>query len=274
MPEQPKISIIIPIYNMSLYLSRCLDSVITQTHTNLEIILIDDGSTDDSLAICQDYANCDSRIIVIRKPNGGVSTARNAGLDIATGEWIGFVDPDDYINPKMYEILLNLNEPWRPIRCTGAVELWDEGHAGAAVWSKLYWTQHIKDLRFDEDLLTSQDMLFVIQAGTEWTYTPEHLYHYQNREGSAVNSFNARRMTSLLAWDRILGIKPTYRKHYAHSLVNLLHNATYYQANEYIRPLQKKALKHISYNLNLRGVAITCFPKTTLAIYKKIQKIK
>lgn len=100
-----KISVIVPVYNVAPYLKECVNSVIGQTLSDLEIILIDDGSTDGSGAICDGYAQKDDRIKVIHKPNGGLSEARNAGLDIATGEYIGFVDSDDYIDTDMYEIL-------------------------------------------------------------------------------------------------------------------------------------------------------------------------
>lgn len=102
-----KISVIIPVYNAEKFLHRCLNSIINQTFTNLEIILIDDGSNDNSGQICDEYAKKDNRIIVIHKNNGGISSARNAGLDVAKGEWIAFVDSDDYIEIDMYEKLFN-----------------------------------------------------------------------------------------------------------------------------------------------------------------------
>ena len=104
----PLISIIVPVYNVEDYLKACLDSIINQTYKNLEIILIDDGSTDNSGKICDEYAGKDNRIKLIHKPNVGLSDARNAGLEIAKGEYIGFVDSDDYIAEDMYEFLYNL----------------------------------------------------------------------------------------------------------------------------------------------------------------------
>lgn len=100
-----KISVIIPIYNVEQYLSQCLDSIINQTYTNLEIILINDGSTDNSKKICNQYKLLDSRIIVIHKSNKGLSDARNTGIKIATGDYISFVDADDFIDENMYTIL-------------------------------------------------------------------------------------------------------------------------------------------------------------------------
>lgn len=104
--EMPLISVIVPVYNVEKYLSKCVESIINQTYKNLEIILVDDGSTDNSLQICEKYAQKDNRIKVIHKKNGGQATARNIGLDIAEGEYIGFVDADDYIHSEMYDKLI------------------------------------------------------------------------------------------------------------------------------------------------------------------------
>ena len=99
------ISIIVPVYNVEQYLADCLVSIINQTYKKLEIILVDDGRTDNSGKICDEYLKKDGRIIVIHKENGSVSSARNAGLYIAKGAYIGFVDPDDFITCDMYEKL-------------------------------------------------------------------------------------------------------------------------------------------------------------------------
>ena len=104
----PLISIIVPVYKVEKYLDKCVDSIVHQTYTNLEIILVDDGSPDNCPAMCDKWAEKDSRIRVIHKKNGGLSSARNAGLDIASGEFFGFVDSDDYILPEMYATLLTL----------------------------------------------------------------------------------------------------------------------------------------------------------------------
>lgn len=113
-----KISVIIPIYNVEQYLSQCLDSIINQTYTNLEIILINDGSTDNSEKICNQYKLLDPRIIVIHKTNGGLSDARNTGIKIATGDYISFVDADDFIDKNMYTIL------FQKINTTNADIIW------------------------------------------------------------------------------------------------------------------------------------------------------
>ena len=105
--KEHKISIIVPIYNAGNSLEKCIESLISQSYSNLEIILINDGSTDYSLDICKKYSDKDKRIITIDKENGGVASARNAGLEVVTGDFIGFVDSDDYIAESMYENLLN-----------------------------------------------------------------------------------------------------------------------------------------------------------------------
>ncbi len=110
--EDKLISIIIPVYNVERYLRECIDSIIAQTYKNLEIILVDDGSSDKSGEICDEYSKKDSRIKVIHKKNGGLSDARNVALDIAKGDYIGFIDSDDYIEKDMFQILYNLAEEY------------------------------------------------------------------------------------------------------------------------------------------------------------------
>ena len=106
--KHPLISIVIPIYNVELYLRRCLDSIIHQTYSNLEIILVEDGSPDKCGDICEEYKLQDNRITIIHKVNGGLSEARNAGLDIATGEYIALVDSDDWLETNYIQILYDL----------------------------------------------------------------------------------------------------------------------------------------------------------------------
>ena len=101
----PLISVIVPVYNTEKYLHRCVDSIINQTYQNLEIILVDDGSTDSSGCICDEYAKKDERIKVIHKENAGQGVARNIALEYASGEYVGFVDSDDWIDPRMYQTL-------------------------------------------------------------------------------------------------------------------------------------------------------------------------
>lgn len=113
------ISIIIPVYNVEKYLNRCIDSIVNQTYENLEIILVDDGSKDRSGTICDDYKRKDQRIKVIHKENGGLGFARNSGLDIATGEYVTFIDGDDYIGKTHIEEMLGLIKETGTDTCMG-----------------------------------------------------------------------------------------------------------------------------------------------------------
>lgn len=106
MCSTPLITVIVPVYNVEPYLRKCVDSILNQSYSNLEIILVDDGSLDSCPVICDDYQRSDSRVKVIHKANGGLSDARNAALDIMTGNYVGFVDSDDWIEPDMYEYLM------------------------------------------------------------------------------------------------------------------------------------------------------------------------
>lgn len=102
-----KVSVIVPVYNAERYLHKCIESIQNQTLKEIEIILVNDGSTDNSLSICLDYAKKDKRVVIIDKINNGVSSARNAGIEIAKGEYISFIDADDWIEPEMYEAMYN-----------------------------------------------------------------------------------------------------------------------------------------------------------------------
>lgn len=120
------ISVIVPIFNVGDVLGRCIESIVTQTYKNIEIILVDDGSRDNSGAICDEWAERDRRITVIHKKNGGAASARNYGLEIAKGEYIGFVDSDDYIAADMYELLLADMESDIDIACCGTATLYPD----------------------------------------------------------------------------------------------------------------------------------------------------
>jgi len=121
--ESPELSIIVPVYNAEKYLRKCIDSILAQTFTNFECIIVDDGSTDSSSDICEHYSQADTRIIVVHQENSGVSAARNKGIEIARGKFIGIVDSDDYIQINMYENLIAAtNEVNIDVVCCGYTE--------------------------------------------------------------------------------------------------------------------------------------------------------
>lgn len=189
MGNKPLISIIVPVYNVERYLSECLDSILSQTFTDFEIIAVDDGSSDNCGKILDEYSQKDKRIKVIHKENGGVSSARNVGLDMASGEYVGFVDPDDKIFPDMYEQLYNeaVTGDYDIVQC-GCVKINESGEVVSyiacneeriytnvdealcalfeqviinSVWSKMYKSDVIKNVRFMHELRVAEDGLFV-----------------------------------------------------------------------------------------------------------------
>ena len=227
--QEPKISVIVPVYKVEKYLKRCVDSIINQTYRNLEIILVDDGSPDSCPAMCDKFAEKDSRIIVIHKENGGLSDARNAGLDIAKGEYFGFVDSDDYISPIMYETLLNrilsdkselavceyvrvydsdereksektLQETHK--RCYSPDEFISElflQRSGAYVvaWSKLYRREIFSTLRFPFGKQHEDEFIIhrVIAQCQKISYAEDTLYYYWQRGESIMSrEFDVRRL--------------------------------------------------------------------------------
>lgn len=203
-----KVSVIVPIHNAEKTLSRCVESILAQSYRNLEIILVNDGSTDGSLEICQKFVDVDNRVVVINKINGGVSSARNSGLNVATGDFIQFVDADDTLKPNMTENLVEtiLKSNADVVICgynrIGAkivtvkrpkdafysdplafkdafVELYKNALFNAP-WNKLYRRGKIKDL-FDENISRGEDLLFNLAyfSNCDKIYvTSNNLYNY------------------------------------------------------------------------------------------------
>ena len=132
MMTDTKISIVIPVFNASQYIAETVESVISQTYTNWELILVNDGSLDDSGVICDRLSGKDERIRVFHQENSGVSTARNKGIELAKGEWIVFIDSDDYVDRNMLEVMLSNSKNMDLVVCplkefpTGKVKLWEE----------------------------------------------------------------------------------------------------------------------------------------------------
>ena len=157
-----KITVIIPIYNAEKYLERCVNSVLAQTQTDLEIILIDDGSSDNSPMICDSYASKNDNVSVIHQKNAGVSAARNVGIETATGKYIGFVDSDDWIEPKMFERLLSEAERTESdvVMCD-ATTVYEDGRTQADTITQLSENRVLKKSDFTPSLLLEM-------AGSAW----------------------------------------------------------------------------------------------------------
>jgi len=146
------ISVIVPVYKVEKYLCKCIDSIINQTYENLEIILVDDGSPDDCPRICDEYAKKDKRIKVIHKENGGVSSARNRGIEVATGDYIAFVDSDDWIESDMYECLYNKMVSEKAECAKGLYCINDDREKQEKFFQYIYTDEEIKD-KFLYDLM-------------------------------------------------------------------------------------------------------------------------
>lgn len=211
------VSIIVPVYNIKQHLSVCVESLWKQTYEQLEIILVDDGSTDGSGTLCDEFAWQDPRIRVIHKENGGLSSARNAGLENAAGDWILFVDGDDYLVSTAVEQLVQVAEEdadfvqflyretedtsWEPGMqegniqiCTNAQDffrmMYQLGGTGASACTKLYSRGVFRQLRFCEGLRHEDEELMtrLLPVCTKVIYTDLVLYGYVTRPGSIVHS--------------------------------------------------------------------------------------
>lgn len=218
--QHPLISIIVPVYKVEKYLDQCVESIVNQTYENIEIILVDDGSPDNSPAMCDQWAEKDSRIRVLHKKNGGASAARNAGLDIAQGEYIGFVDSDDYIDNDMYLCMLReLRKTTAKIACCQCVTVPEDGEGdcklidlyevqflspeetieevfafrmGTAVWRRLFHKSVFEELRFPEGEINEEFPLIVpFAVKSEGTvYIKKPLYYYRDRADSVTGTLH------------------------------------------------------------------------------------
>lgn len=215
-----KISIIVPVYNVDAYLERCLDSIIKQSFSNLEIILIDDGSTDLSGDICDKYENMDKRVVVVHKKNEGVSVARNIGLSLAKGDYISFVDSDDVISYDMYDKLYNnIKKTNSDISvCNymvfrdqpsfdrdGEISVFDkkdalidiisDGVITSFLWNKLFKKEVLENIVFPSNKIY-EDMYVMpslIERINRLCFDNSRLYGYFKRDNSYVNTYNEKK---------------------------------------------------------------------------------
>lgn len=214
------ISIIVAVYNAEKYINECVQSILNQTYRDIQLILVNDGSVDNSQMMCEDIANIDNRVVVINKKNGGCYSAWNAGLNAATGEYIGFVDNDDYIVPEMYETMLELllkhhadivscnrfrnvneqNNYQKMDRTTERIHeysgyeatkhlLCDTRYLKPAVWDKLYKRKVFETLRFPNTFFEDAAVMYRLLFGaTKIIASEKQLYAYSVRPGSMITS--------------------------------------------------------------------------------------
>jgi len=213
-----KISVIVPVYKVEKYLHRCVESIQKQTHKNLEIILIDDGSPDNCGDMCDELSKIDSRIKVVHKKNGGLASARNAGYDVATGDYISCIDSDDWIEPTMYEDMLRamLKNDADISRCGYISEYGYKsevilpnnieevvsqeeylaqtvrgGAFNGVVWNKIFKKSVLGELRHDETIKYAEDIPLIYEISkrvNKCVYVKKAFYHYIKNNSGSINA--------------------------------------------------------------------------------------
>lgn len=225
----PKISIIVPVYNVEQYLKKCIDSILIQTFKNIEVILVNDGSTDNCGEICDEYLSKDPRVRVIHQKNEGLSEARNAGINIAKGEYIGFIDSDDWIEPTMYEILYSLSIKYNADISTCLIKhhgknqksnieksvnqvqvfnsqeaierLYNNSLSGFIACNKLYKRNLFEDIKYPKGRVYEDAavMYRLFDQASKIVFINEQLYNYNHRDQSITRSgFSEKRFDIVL----------------------------------------------------------------------------
>lgn len=244
----PLVSVIIPIYNVELYLRDCLDSVIGQSYSNLEIILVNDGSLDRSVEICTEYAKKDMRLKIINKVNGGLSSARNIGLDLAKGDYISFVDSDDVINENFIKILISLllnseasisicdyslfstQLPQSASNYDGCFQLFTGQFMlenlytkkwvpkNVIAWNKLYKKSVWEGLRYPEGVIHEDEYVIhhIFDQVDQVAYTFAPLYYYRQREASITKEISSKRIDDIV---QLFNLRAVYFKDRGYDLL-------------------------------------------------------
>ena len=239
------VSIIVPVYNVEQYLKECIESILAQTWKNFEVILVDDGSTDSSGKICDEYSQKKEFISVIHKKNGGLSSARNAGIDVAQGDYLAFIDSDDVVHPRYLSELVaivkrekadlaacnfyvgslcrwkNSSEVKYDIRCNEDVlkKMNDNDVVVTVAWNKLYHAKFFREygLRYPvgkihEDMFLTPQILYYTK---KMVITNEQLYFYRQRENSIMNSsFSIKQLDALDAIEFRIELFQHWNKQY------------------------------------------------------------
>ena len=222
---QPLISVIVPIYNVEKYLDRCVESIINQTYKNLEIILVNDGSPDNCPKMCDDYAEKDSRIKVVHKENGGLSDARNVGMEVATGEYVSFIDSDDWIDLETFSLSMakikecnaqivafniinvsdnpfvpNLSDKYEIVNSQKAIEnTIDDINIKTVVWNKIYKRSTLQGLKFKKDKINEDEFFtfYALSNAQKIVYLYRQCYYYYQRSNSIMGTYSLKRLDML-----------------------------------------------------------------------------
>ena len=292
----PIISVIVPVYNLEKDLPRCLDSILAQTHPALEVIAVDDGSRDGSRAVLEGYARRDSRVRPIFKENGGVTSARLRGLAEATGEWVGFVDGDDEIEPDMYGRLLeNARKFGADISHCGYQMVFSDGRVNyfhnsgvireqdsdtairdllegnlvePGLWNKIYRRGLFRGLQMPTDIHINEDLLmnyYLFKAAEHAVFEDWCPYHYIIRDGSASRSrlnehrlYDPVRVKEIILADAVEALRPDAER----ALVNTCiytYCSTVFDSSE----LSNRAAKDLRRTMADHRSALSALPKRT-----------
>ena len=262
------VSIIIPIYNVEKYLNQCIDSVLSQDYSNIEVILVDDGSTDNCGLICDNYSSKDSRIVVIHKSNGGLSSARNAGLDIAQGKYIAFLDSDDYVTTNYISEMIKLSQEddtidlvissyynvyentnakdeiknnvslssYNKISYTNGDTLIKERFGNSRIpytltWNKLYKSTLFDNIRYKEGLVHEDEFIYrsIMEQCNKIAIINEPLTFHRIRSGSIMTNYSVHNLECNLQW---MQLEIEYYK--THNLTKPLHILKHMMCHEYV----------------------------------------
>lgn len=296
--NRPLISVIIPGYNIERYVERCLQSLQNQVYENIEIILVDDGSMDETGEIFDKYARKDSRFKVLHQKNKGVSSARNSGLEMATGEWICFVDGDDYLDKDTFEnIMLEISDKGIDAvmfeHCTeylnGNIEKHNvEGTYGFLnnkqamkniyyyapfSWAKMFHRDIVNSLKFREDIYRGEDTIFAVEAfhkAKKIYSTEKNYYYYVQSEGSAVRGgITNRQLTGIDAFKWLLEFSINYYPELkAQALINYINIMIEFY-------IEMEVEKYININIKKRILQQTKqYKKEVMLVVTGKQKIK
>lgn len=301
------ISVIVPVFNCEKWIDHCITSIRAQTYQNLQIIIVNDGSTDSSLSIIKSHALQDNRIIYIDKQNEGISKTRNCGLSRATGEYVTFVDSDDYINEEMIEKLLSaakhydadisicFDPSWK--RLDNSIEVlcaadyqFQSSYSSLVAWGGLYSKKVIQGLSFDETVHVSEDILFkskAVRNSEKLVFLYEPLYNYVIYDNSACHgSYNKKKITEIEAWKKIvatftdtnteISARATLNQRCRHVLDQYFNDSQFsIEDYKYCIEEYRKSFKYNYMTLGIKGKISTLlfylFPRLVLKIKLKVK---
>lgn len=300
---KPLISIIIPIYNAENYIRKCIDSLINQTYKNIEIILINDGSTDTSASICDLYKKQDKRVFVFHKKNQGVSSTRNEGLKLAKGDFISFIDSDDWLELDAYQILVDIIKKYKVdavifeysidyldgkiilkphkkyngiLNSEKAVEL-TVTSINRSAWSKIYSKNIVQGIKFDRDIHFGEDILFacsVLKNAKSVYYLSKPIYHYiQSEIGVTRCEFNEKWLSGVKAYFKLFELCEKFYPQLTTISLSVYINMVMiiiYKLHDSLYPNRKNIIKNLKTEIYKYGFKLLFSTQTKMHIKLKL----